>query len=98
MSDHTHVSPAEELAANDPDVGAGVAKTAPEVILDDSTSTSVNPTRKWWAARVTGAAAILTMCATTGGWNAEETVALIGLLAEGGVSWLTTNDPAPVIE
>jgi hypothetical protein len=92
-----HISHDEDAAAKDETVGDGTAATAPDVILDDSTGTSGNPTRKWWAARVTGLAAILTMCATTGGWNVEETVAVIGLLAEGCVSWLTTNDPEPVV-
>lgn len=55
------------------------------------------PTNKWIAARVTGVAALLTMWATTGTWDTEETVAAIGLLSEGAISWLTKNYP-PVID
>ena len=54
------------------------------------------PTNKWLAARVTAIAALLTMWATTGTWDAEETVMLIGIVSEGAISWLTPNRP-PVV-
>lgn len=51
------------------------------------------PTRKWIAARLTALTALATMWATTGTWDTEETVALIGILSEGGLSWLIPNKP-----
>jgi hypothetical protein len=51
------------------------------------------PTRKWIANQITGLAAVLTMWATTGSWDVEETVALIGLLSQAGVTYLIPNDP-----
>ena len=54
------------------------------------------PTNKWLAARVTGLAGLLTMWATTGSWDTEETVALIALCSEAAISYLTPNRP-PVI-
>lgn len=51
------------------------------------------PTRKWVAARIIALSALLTMWATTGSWDTEETVALIGLLTEAAVAYLTPNQP-----
>lgn len=53
-------------------------------------------TNKFLAARVTGVAALLTMWATTGSWDTEETVGLIGLLSEAAIAYLTPNRP-PVV-
>jgi hypothetical protein len=52
------------------------------------------PSRKWFAARVTALAGLATMIATTGGWDSEETVALITIVASAAVSWLTPNEPS----
>lgn len=50
------------------------------------------PTRKWWAARVAALAALIVMYITTdGGWDDEEWVALVGLIAEGVISYLVPN-------
>lgn len=49
------------------------------------------PTRKWWATQVTAATAIALMWATTGGWDQEETVALIGLVSQASIGWLVSN-------
>lgn len=56
----------------------------------------MKPTNKWLVARITGLTALLTMWATTGSWDLEETVALIGLLSEAAISWLTPNRP-PIV-
>lgn len=50
------------------------------------------PTNKWKAARIVAVAALLTMWATTGSWDTEETVGLIGLLSEAGVAYYTPNE------
>jgi hypothetical protein len=52
------------------------------------------PSRKWAVAQVTALAAIATMWATTGGWNQEETVALIGWVVQAVSTYLVPNDPA----
>jgi hypothetical protein len=49
------------------------------------------PTNKWWAARVTAIAAIVVMYITTDGWDDEEMIALVGLIAEAIVSYLVPN-------
>lgn len=51
----------------------------------------MNPSRKWIVARITATAALLTMWATTGTWDVEETIALIGLVSEGAISYYTPN-------
>lgn len=56
---------------------------------------TLKPTRKWIAARIVGVVGVLTMWATTGTWDVEETVALLALVSEGTLSWLTPNDPTP---
>lgn len=52
------------------------------------------PSRKWWAARVVAATGVLTMWATTGSWDTEETVAAIALLSEAALAWLVPNQAA----
>lgn len=42
-------------------------------------------------ARITAVSALLTMWATTGSWDLEETIGLIGLVSEGAISYLTPN-------
>lgn len=54
------------------------------------------PSNKYLAARVTAIAGLLTMWATTGSWDTEETVALIALCSEAAISYLTPNKP-PVV-
>lgn len=56
------------------------------------------PSRKWFATQVTAIAGLLTMWATTGGWNQEETVALIALVSQAAIGYLTPNaqDDPPV--
>ncbi len=49
------------------------------------------PTRKWWAANVTAATALALMYVTTGGWDQEESIALIGLVSQAALSWLIPN-------
>lgn len=49
------------------------------------------PTRKWAVARITALSGLLIMWTTTGTWDVEETVGLITLLTEAGISYLTPN-------
>ena len=49
------------------------------------------PSRKWAAARITALTGLLIMWATTGSWDVEETVALITLVSESGLSYLIPN-------
>lgn len=51
------------------------------------------PSRKWLVAQVTAIGALLTMWATTGTWDQEETVALIGLFVQAVSTYLIPNDP-----
>ena len=53
------------------------------------------PSRKWFAARVVAVTALAVMWATTGSWDLEETVAGIGIVSEGLLSWLVPNTAAP---
>lgn len=98
-SDHTHVNAANAADAADPIVGDGTPDTAPAIEADEWGELAARrwrPTRKWVAARVTALAAILTMWQVTGGWDAEETIALIGLVTEGAISYLTPNGAVSV--
>ena len=98
VQDHTHVDAAEAADANDPAVGDGTPATAPDVPADDWAELAGRhwrPTRKWVVARVTALLAILTMWQVTGGWDAEETIAVIALVGEGAISYLTPNDATP---
>lgn len=51
------------------------------------------PSRKWIAAQVAAIGALLTMWATTGSWDQEETVALIGWFVQAATTYLIPNDP-----
>lgn len=51
----------------------------------------MTPSRKWVAARITALAGVLIMWVTTGGWDAEESVALITLVSESAVAYLVPN-------
>lgn len=50
--------------------------------------------RKWLARTVVGAGAIVTMWVTTGTWDKEESVALIGWMVAAITSVLVPPDPA----
>lgn len=52
------------------------------------------PTRKWGVNIVTLTAGLLTMWATTGTWDVEETVGLISLGATAMTTYLIPNDPS----
>ena len=87
VADFRHVGATEAIEGTD--------DPEPVDLPDEEPEPTFKPTRKWIAARITGLAAILTMFVLTGTWNAEESVALIGLLTEGFVSWRTPNDATP---
>lgn len=53
------------------------------------------PTRKWAVAQITALAAIATMYLTTGSWDIEESVALVGLLVQAATTWLVPNEDTP---
>lgn len=48
---------------------------------------------KWIVARITAATALVMMWATTGSWDFEETIGLIGLVSEAATAYLTPNRP-----
>jgi hypothetical protein len=52
---------------------------------------SNRPTRKWWAAQITGAGALALLWLATDGWDTEESVALVGLLVQALTTWLVPN-------
>lgn len=56
---------------------------------------SWKPTKKWVATQITAVAAVLTMWVTTGSWDQEETVALIGLISQAALAWYVPNDKTP---
>jgi hypothetical protein len=58
---------------------------------------TARPTNKWLAALVSGLGTIAVMALTTGSWDTEESVALVGLLVERMVSYLVPNEP-PILE
>lgn len=53
------------------------------------------PSRKWFAAQTTALSALAIMWATTGAWDQEETIALIGAVTQGILSYLVPNDTGP---
>lgn len=55
----------------------------------------MKPTRKWIAAQVVALGAIAIAAATTGTWDTEETVALIGWAVQAATSYLVPNDSTP---
>lgn len=54
---------------------------------------SAAPTRKWWVTQVTALAALAVMYLTTGSWDTEESVSLVGIVAQAAIAYLTPNDP-----
>jgi mannose/fructose/N-acetylgalactosamine-specific phosphotransferase system component IIC len=63
---------------------------APELV-----ATGWRPTRKWVVGQVTALGALVTMFVTTGGWDQEETIALVGLAVAAATSYLVPNLDAP---
>jgi hypothetical protein len=64
--------------------------------LDHVYEESGMPTRKWWAAFVTGLGAWF-VAFIEAGWEFTDTLAivLVGFVVERAVAWLTPNDPTP---
>ncbi|NAZ77091.1 hypothetical protein GTQ99_16930 [Kineococcus sp. T13] len=56
---------------------------------------SRHPTRKWLVAQITALGALLTLLLTTGGWGAEENVALVGYLVQALTTYLVPNLDTP---
>lgn len=52
------------------------------------------PTRKWWAATVTGIGTEV-VAVLADGWNQATQIALVGLVVQRAVAYLTRNDPTP---
>ena len=63
--------------------------------MTPATQKSAAPTRKWIVARITALAAVATMYITTGSWDTEESLALVGLITEALISYLTPNHDTP---
>lgn len=57
------------------------------------------PTRKWWATQVTAVAGLVIAWITVGNWNQQLSIALVTLVAQALVGYLTPNlstpSPAP---
>lgn len=60
-----------------------------------ATKKSAKPTKKWIVTQITAVAAVATMWVTTGSWDTEETVALIGLLTQASLGYLQPNNDTP---
>lgn len=90
MPDNEFVSPAEQADALNPRVGAGTPADAPYTTGEKSW----HPTRKWIAAQVIALGALATS-AVESGWDTTETVLLIGIIVQGGITWLLPNVDAP---
>lgn len=95
-----HVDESEARDALDPDVGDGTPDTAPFLDTDDGDWQEPGPawrkwmpTRKWWAATITGAGTVAVMLWTGDGINTdEEKILVIGLAIQRLVSYVTPND------
>ena len=59
------------------------------------TEKSAAPTRKWIAAQLTALAAIAVMYVTSGTWDTEESIALIGWFVAASTSYLVPNEDTP---
>lgn len=53
------------------------------------------PSRKWFTARITAVAGLLTMWATTGSWDTEETIALITVVSAAALAYGVSNQSTP---
>lgn len=49
------------------------------------------PTRKWWAATVTGIGTEI-IAVIEAGWNEATQIALVGLIVQRAVAWLVPNE------
>jgi hypothetical protein len=58
-------------------------------------SASPWPTRKWWATQVTAVAGLVIAWITVGNWNQQLSIALVTLVAQALVGYLTPNLSAP---
>jgi hypothetical protein len=56
---------------------------------------SWRPTKKWLVTQITAASALALMWVTTGSWDQEETVGLIGLLTQAALGYLQPNEDTP---
>lgn len=56
---------------------------------------SAAPTKKWLTTQITAVAALLVMWVTTGAWDTEETIALIGLISQAALGYIVPNDNTP---
>lgn len=54
----------------------------------------MKPSRKWWAATITGAGALTIATIQAGNLTTTITITTIGFTVERAVAWLTPNDPA----
>lgn len=87
-----NVSATEAMAALEPTIGDGTPSTAPDFDPDSWDSAPPRmPSRKWFAALLVGLGTIATLYFSTDGWDVEESIALVGLVIERGVAWLTPN-------
>ena len=53
--------------------------------------TTWKPSRKWGVSVLTGAGALATMFLTSGSWDVEESIGLVGLIVTAGSTYLIPN-------
>lgn len=63
--------------------------------MNGTSSRSVWPTRKWWAALITALAAFAINWILAGQFTREIAVALVGVVAQAAVAYLVPNESTP---
>jgi hypothetical protein len=93
----SHLSPQEAAAAHHPHVGDGTPETAPERDADEfvGTSRSLLPTKKWWAALLTGLLGIVGHAILSEGWDTTEWGELVTLAIALVGAYFKSNDDTP---
>jgi len=65
------------------------------VVVEPVQKPSRWPTRKWFATQVTALTGLAIMYVTTGGWNAEETIAAITIASQAALGYIYPNQDTP---
>lgn len=69
--------------------------TAVDPVVPVPAKPSLWPTRKWFATQVTALTGLAVMYVTTGGWNAEETIAAITIASQAALGYIYPNQDTP---
>jgi hypothetical protein len=51
----------------------------------------VKPSRKWFVTQITAVTALVTMLLTTGSWDLEESLGLVGLISQALIAYVVPN-------